>query len=78
MRQEITKQEENVTDLSIVNKELLDYIEALKTKQAAQTCTEKKKYTGGAKPKGQKTSPLKDKIQCALWFSESLVLNCPR
>ena len=37
----MSKMEENVADPSEVNKELSDYIEALETKEAAQTCTGK-------------------------------------
>ena len=57
MRQEITKLEENVSDLSEVNKELSDYIIALETKEAAQTCTGKKSHRsrGWAKTEEQKT-----------------------
>ena len=57
MRQEITKLEENVSDLSEVNKELSDYIKALETKEAAQTCTGKKSHRsrGWAKTEEQKT-----------------------
>lgn len=72
MRQEITKLEDNVTNLSEVNKELLDYIEALETEEAAQTCTGKKFLQVGPKQRGRKLWP---KIQFALWFSESFGLK---
>ena len=75
MRQEITNHEENVTDLSKGNKELLDYIEPLETKQAAQTCTGKKITQVRPKQRGRKLCLLKDKIQCAFWFSESFGLK---
>jgi len=38
----MSKMEENVADLREVHKEFSDYIEALETKAAAQTCTGKK------------------------------------
>ena len=75
MRQLMSKMEENVSDLSEVNIELLDYIETLETKEAAQTCTGKEITPVGPKQRGRKLRPLNDKFQCALWFSESFGLK---
>lgn len=73
MRQEITKLEDNVTNLSEVNKELLDYIEALETEEAAQTCTGKKILQVGPKQRGRKLRLLKIKSNVPFGFLKALV-----
>ena len=56
----MSKLEENVTDVSEVKKELLDYIEALEAKETPQTCTGKEITQVGPKQRGRKPHLLKD------------------
>ena len=74
MKKEINKLEEEITDLTDVNKELADYIEALEQRESLK-CQRKKVTEVGTKQKGRKLRHLKYKVQCALWFCKSFGLE---
>ena len=73
MKKEINKQEE-ITNLTDVNKDLVDYIEALEQRESLK-CQGKKVSEVGTKQKGRKLRHLKNKVQCALWFCKSFGLE---
>ena len=74
MKKEINKQEEEITNLTDVNKDLVDYIEALEQRESLK-CQGKKVTEVGTKQKGRKLRHLKNKVQCALWFCKSFGLE---
>ena len=71
---EIDKQEEEITNLTDVNKDLVDYIEALEQRESLK-CQGNKVTEVGTKQKGRKLCHLKNKVQCALWFRKSFGLE---
>ena len=71
---EINKLEEEITDLTDVNKELADYTEALEQRESLN-CQGKKVTEVGINQKGRRIRHLKNKVQCALWFCKSFGLE---
>jgi len=74
MKKEINKLEEEITDLTDVNKELVYYIEALQQRESLK-CQGKKMTEVGTKQKWRKLRHIKNKVQCALWFCRSFGLE---
>ena len=74
MKKEINKLEGEITNLTDVNKDLVDYIEALEQKESLK-CQGKKVTEVGTKQKGRKLRHLKNKVRCALWFCKSFGLE---
>lgn len=74
MMDEKHKMEQEISDLTLVNKELAEYVEALE-KRDFLDCHGKKVHEVGSKQKGRKLRVLKNKAQCALWFMKSFGLE---
>jgi len=74
MKKEINKLEEEITDLTDVNKELVYYIEALEQRESLK-CQGKKMTEVGTKQKWRKLRHIKNKVQCALLFCKSFGLE---
>lgn len=65
MMNEKDKMEQEISDLTLVNKELAEYVETLE-KRDFLNCQGRKMHEVGSKQKGRKLRVLKNKAQCAL------------
>ena len=74
MMNEKDKMEQEISDLTLVNKELAEYVEALE-KRDFLNCHGRKVHEVGRKRKGRKLKLLKIKAQFALWFMKSFGLE---
>ncbi|CAB3977588.1 Hypothetical predicted protein [Paramuricea clavata] len=74
MMNEKDKMEQEISDLTLVNKELAEYVETLE-KRDFLNCQGRKMHEVGSKQKGRKLRVLKNKAQCALWFMKSFGLE---
>ena len=74
MMNEKDKVEQEISDLTLVNKELAEYVETLE-KRDFLNCQGRKIHEVGSKQKGWKVRVLKNKAQCALWFMKSFGLE---
>ena len=74
MKREINELQEEITDLKQVNKDLVNYVEALEKSESLQ-CQGKKYNQLGAKQQRRNLRLLKSKAQCALWFCKSFGLE---
>ena len=70
MKKEINSLEKEITDLKESNRTLQDYVEILKRNETVK-CQGKPVIILGAKQRGRKLQPLKNRAQCALWFCKS-------
>jgi hypothetical protein len=66
--------EQEISDLTLVNKELAEYVETLE-KRDFLNCQGRKMHEVGSKQKGRKLRVLKNKAQCALWFMKTFGLE---
>ncbi|CAB4006241.1 Hypothetical predicted protein [Paramuricea clavata] len=79
MMNEKDKMEQEISDLTLVNKELAEYVETLEKRDFLNCQGRKMHEVGskqkGSKQKGRKLRVLKNKAQCALWFMKSFSLE---
>lgn len=61
--------EQEISDLTLVNKELAEYVEALE-KRDLQNCQGRKVHEVGRKQKGRKLKLLKNKAVCLVVYEE--------
>lgn len=74
MQREINKKEDEIKELNETNEQLKCYIETLEKKDNLR-CVGKKINDVSKKQMGRKLKQLKNKAQCALWFSKTFGLE---
>ncbi|KAL9977503.1 hypothetical protein ACROYT_G014911 [Oculina patagonica] len=74
LKKEIHLKDQEITDLTQVIKDLVNYVEFLERRETLK-CQGKKFHELGAKQQGRKLCHLKNKAQCALWFCKSFGLE---